>query len=316
MYDSDVAGIKASLKHCETFLSAGFQVSAVALQMGTDPDDLAQQLKADTGQWIMNHTINFVGYFAPLLRGSNPGEDPNKEEEAIQQICRLLAAIPSETLRLKCIETAARQFDTNTEVICRVINNLLQSKRTANVKEKSQMSPGIYGLEILKDVRSGSEPIILTQDYQEFITLYGDTPIVYVHEVPMQSDIIQLRQSGQLFTTECDGLNIFKDGKESHYLAALVSMYRAGITAITVSVERHPADNDEENEEEDEYSEENENSIESWNFAKYYIYLHKEFFKTFNGERSPYVERCAEVISYADDSVRIINFAFSTAVSD
>lgn len=310
MYDSDVAGIKASLKHCETFLSAGFQVSAVALQMGTDPDDLAQQLKADTGQWLMNHTINFVGYFAPLLRGSNPGEDPNKEEEAIQQICRLLAAIPSETLRLKCIETAARQFDTNTEVICRVINNLLQSKRTANVKEKSQMSPGIYGLEILKDVRSGSEPIILTQDYQEFITLYGDTPIVYVHEVPMQSDIIQLRQSGQLFTTECDGLNIFKDGKESHYLAALVSMYRAGITAITVSVEKHPSDNDEENEEDDEYSEENENSIESWNFAKYYIYLHKEFFKTFNGERSPYVERCAEVISYADDSVRIINFAF------
>ena len=173
------------------------------------------------------------------------------------------------------------------------------------------MHPGIYGLEILTEVRSGSEPIILTQDYQEFITLYGDTPIVYIHEIPMQSDIIQLRQSGQLFTTESEGLCILKDGRESNYLAALVSMYRAGITAITVSVEKYPSeDQDENNSADDESSKENESCIESWNFAKYYISLYKEFFKTFNGERSPYVERCAEVISYADDSVRIINFAF------
>ncbi|WP_300877864.1 DNA primase, partial [uncultured Bacteroides sp.] len=309
MYDSDAAGIKAALKHCETFLSAGFQVSAVALQAGTDPDDLAQRLKADTGQWVMNHTVNFVGYFAPLLRGGSPGADPNKEEEAMQQICRLLAAIPSETLRLKSIEAAARQFDTNTEVMCRSVNNLLRSKKTAGVKPKSQMHPGIYGLEMLKETRSGNEPVILTRDYQEFITLYGDTPIAYVHGVSMQSDIIQLRQSGTLFTTECDGLHILKDGSESPYLTSLVSMYRAGITAITVSVEKYPSAGDEENrDEEDGYPEENENCIESWNFAKYYIYLHKEFFKTFNGERSPYVERCAEVISYADDSVRIINF--------
>ena len=34
------------------------------------------------------------------------------------------------------------------------------------------------------------------------------------------------------------------------------------------------------------------------------------FFKTYNGERAPYIERCAEIISYAEDSVRIINFTY------
>ena len=44
--------------------------------------------------------------------------------------------------------------------------------------------------------------------------------------------------------------------------------------------------------------------------AKFYVFPAQIFFKTYNGERAPYIERCAEIISYAEDSVRIINFTY------
>lgn len=56
----------------------------------------------------------------------NPGEDPNKEEEALKQLCTLTSVIPSETLLLKCIEAIASIFGTNTEVIQRKVNSILR----------------------------------------------------------------------------------------------------------------------------------------------------------------------------------------------
>lgn len=315
IYDADAAGIKASLVNCEAFLRAGFQVNAIPLPDGKDPDNIAQEHKLDTGKWLMNREQNFIQYFAISLRGNNPGTDPNKEEEAMKQLTALISVIPSETLRLKCIETMAGIFNTNTEVIQRKVNAFLRQRKTASIQEKEKMRPGIYGVEMIAETRNGNEPCILTSDYQEFLTLYGDTPIVYLHGIPGMTDIQQLRQASQMFTSDSDGLSISKDGVESDYLAGLATIFRAGITNITVTVERSSKDDeediDEERDDEDLEEEEEEcNIIETFNFAKFYIYQHKLFFKEFKGERSPYIERCAEIISYAEDSVRIINFAY------
>lgn len=314
IYDADPAGLKASLTNCEAFLRAGFQVSAVPLPEGKDPDNIAQEHKLETSKWLANREQNFLLYFSISLRGKNPGVDPNKEEAAIKQLCSLISVIPSETLLLKCIETLAEIFSTNTEVIQRKVNEILRKQKTAKVQQKDQMHPGIYGIEMIAETRSGNEPCILTSNYQEFLTLYGDAPIVYVHGVPGMNDIQLLRQASQLFTTDSDGLTIFKDGTESDYLAGLAAIFRAGISNITVTVEKPSnADCEERDPEEEEEEMENEdetNVIETFNFAKFYIYQHKLFFKDFKGERSPYIERCAEIISYAEDSVRIINFGY------
>lgn len=320
IYDADTAGLKASLTNCEAFLRAGFQVSAVPLPEGKDPDNIAQEHKLDTDKWLTNREQNFLQYFSISMRGKNPGKDPNKEEEAMKQLCELIAVIPSETLLLKCIETMASIFGTNTEVIQRKVNGILRQLKTSSIKKESQMKPGIYGIEMLADTRTNGEPCIITSDYQEFITLYGDTPIVYVYGIPNMTDIQLLRQASQFFTTEEAGLSIDKGGDESPYLAALAGMYRSGITNITVEVEiksskkEKTVNNDADEEEEDlEYEEEEEEedaTIQSFNFAKFYVRAYAYFFAKFKGEHSPFVERCAEIISYADDSVRIVNLSY------
>ena len=312
VYDADAAGLKASLANCEAFLRAGFQVSAVPLPEGKDPDNIAQEQKLETGKWLANLEQNFLQYFAISLRGKNPGTDPNREEEAMQRLSTLISVIPSETLLLKCIEIMAGIFGSNTEVIQRKVNSILRQRKTASIKEKDKMAPGIYGIDMIAEARSGNEPCILTSDYQEFLTLYGDAPIAYVHGIPGMNDIQQLRQASQMFTSDSDGLTIAKDGTESGYLTGLSAIFRAGISNITITVERNVDNNDDEEESDDgeNMDEETNDIIETFNFAKFYVFLHKSFFKTYNGERAPYIERCAEIISYAEDSVRIINFTY------
>ena len=68
VYDADAAGLKASLVNCEAFLRAGFQVSAVPLPEGKDPDNIAQEQKLETGKWLANREQNFLQYFAISLR--------------------------------------------------------------------------------------------------------------------------------------------------------------------------------------------------------------------------------------------------------
>lgn len=312
VYDADAAGLKASLANCEAFLRAGFQVSAVPLPEGKDPDNIAQEQKLETGKWLANREQNFLQYFAISLRGKNPGTDPNREEEAMQRLSTLISVIPSETLLLKCIEIMAGIFGCNTEVIQRKVNSILRQRKTASIKEKDKMAPGIYGIDMIAEARSGNEPCILTSNYQEFLTLYGDAPIAYVHGIPGMNDIQQLRQASQMFTSDSDGLTIAKDGTESGYLAGLSAIFRAGLSNITITVERDVQDdNDEEGSDDEENMDGEANDIiETFSFVKFYVFLHKCFFKTYNGERTSYIERCAEIISYAEDSVRIINFTY------
>lgn len=281
VYDADAAGLKASLANCEAFLRVGFQVSAVPLPEGKDPDNIAQEQKLETGKWLANREQNFLQYFAISLRGKNPGTDPNREEEAMQRLSTLISVIPSETLLLKCIEIMAGIFGSNTEVIQRKVNSILRQRKTASIKEKDKMAPGIYGIDMIAEARSGNEPCILTSDYQEFLTLYGDAPIAYVHGIPGMNDIQQLRQASQMFTSDSDGLTIAKDGTESGYLAGLSAIFRAGISNITITVERNVDNNDDEEESDDgeNMDEETNDIIETFNFAKFYVFLHKSFLR-------------------------------------
>lgn len=81
---------------------------------------------------------------------------------------------------------------------------------------------------------------------------------------------------------------------------------------MEVQSSKKSSSNDPDEEEDEEIEEENEEEeyIQSFNFAKYYVRAHMFFFTKFKGEHSPFVERCAELISYADDSVRIVNYSY------
>lgn len=297
MYDGDEAGLKASLRNCESLLRAGFQVSAVPLPQGMDPDDLGRTRKDDLPKWLVSHTLDFVAYFTPLLRGA-PG-DPNRDEHAIRQMCALVGAIPSETLRLGCMASLAAHFRTNTEVVRRKVDEMARGRKAEKLQPLQAMRQGLYGLDEARELRNGNAPCILTSDYDEFLQLFDDEPVVFVCGVPEVADMQRLRQVAPAFVTDATGISIGSDGMESDYLRALGQLFKSGVSAITVRCEAGGSPDEAE-----------DGQVEEWNFAKYYVWRHKAFLEAFTGDPSPLIERCVEVISCADDSVRVVNFSF------
>ena len=286
LYDGDDAGVKASLRNCELLLRAGFQVSAVPLPKGMDPDDLGRTQKNDLPKWLANHTMDFVAYFTPLLRGT--AGDPNRDEHAIRQMCRLVSVIPSETLRLSCVASLAAHFGTNTEVVQRKVDEIARDRKAGKLQPLQTMKQGLYGLDEARELRQGNAPCILTSDYSDFLQLFDDEPVVFVNGVPDAADVQHLRQVSPTFVTDGTGISIGSDGMESEYLRALWILFKSGISAITVRCEVGVSPD-----------EGGDGQVEEWNFAKYYVWRHKAFLEAFTGDPSPIIERCVEVISLA-----------------
>lgn len=307
VYDADAAGLKASLKNCELLLRSGFSVMCISLPAGKDPDNIAREEKENTAKWLMNRRMEFSTYFADALLNESPCPGPDQLEEVINVICNLISCVSSKTKRLSYIRSLSTKFDINTEILESKVRDILRGVKDAPKQE--EMKPGIYGLELIKELRREGQPCILTSSFPDFLNMYGDTPVLFLKGIPSATDIQQLRRVCTLFTTDFDGLSISREGEESEYLSALASIYRAGLTNISVTV---PAQDQESEEEVDEegYAREVKSRDSVYTFIKYYVYLYGRFLPEYYGELTPFIERCAELISYSEDSVRVVNFKY------
>lgn len=232
---------------------------------------------------------------------------PEQEECILNQISNLISCIPSETLRLGYTRIIADKFYTNTEVIERKIRDI--RRNVSDIPDKEQMKPGIYGTEEVQEIIKPGESCIITSDFQDFLEKYGDEPVLYIHETPSITDIQQIRRIAPVFTTDHRGLSINKAGEESAYLSALAMAYCSGVTNITVTIPSRDQEPEVTTDEEG-YDMEKEPSEKSYTFIKFYIKLYSYFLYNYPYERTPFVERCAELISYTDDSVRVVNFSY------
>lgn len=94
IYDSDPAGIKASLRGINMLVAAGLALRIVLLPEGDDPDSFAQNhSSSEVEQYIEAHSQNLIGFKADILL-ADAGPDPRKRGEAINDILQTIALIP------------------------------------------------------------------------------------------------------------------------------------------------------------------------------------------------------------------------------
>lgn len=310
-YDSDSAGIKASLKHAESFLRQKFNIKCVTLPDGQDPDNIAQEMKADTAKYLVNNTVDFVTYFYNVLLGSDL--DVDHKEEVLNEILKLIGQIESETKRLEYCRLLEKLSDNNLEVLRKRSSSIFN--QLPALPDHAQMADGIYGLDALKDVADEDEDCFLTADYDTFLKAYGESPTVYVKGVLTRTQVQELRRAHGQFCTNYAELELTSTGQEKDFTASLVACTRAG---MTVMVESKRADNKEDAaDEEAEEAEEQANTkrrlrggispADRDTFINYYVYMHCSFLAGYGADRTPFIERCAELISYCSESQRQVN---------
>jgi DNA primase catalytic core len=291
IYDGDQAGIDASFKNIKILLSHGMKVRSVILPEGEDPDSFARKMTNITlSSYIVDNEKDFVYYFHKILK--KDFKDPYKKEDALGKICDCISVIDENSLRSGFISTASILFDLNSQDI--------KSKIKTNEIQKPEVwNPGFYGVEeaekLLQTGEIEKDTCLITFNQDEFYEEINETPIVYIHRIPSKTQLQQLRSKINAFKLG-DHTRLKIGKKESKEVLALKEMLKEGFS-ITIR--------------DDDY---NENS-----FIDYYIESHRGFQVNldFKGVDVPVIlDRCVEMISYADSTRRTANMKGYAACLD
>ena len=117
IYDSDPAGIKASLRGIDMLLAEGLNIKVLSLPEGEDPDSFAQShSSSEFEEYIKSNETDFIRFKTSiLLQGVE--NDPIQKSKVITDIVRSISVIPNEITRSIYIKECSRMLDIDEKVL-------------------------------------------------------------------------------------------------------------------------------------------------------------------------------------------------------
>ena len=117
IYDSDAAGIKASLRGIDLVLREGMNVRVVLLPEGDDPDSFARSHSAaEVQSYISQNAQNFITFKAELLL-REAANDPIKRSAVTKDMVQSIAQIPDAIQRSLFIKECSRIMDVDNNML-------------------------------------------------------------------------------------------------------------------------------------------------------------------------------------------------------
>lgn len=111
LFDSDNAGIKASLRGIDLILSEGMNVKICLLPEGDDPDSFAKKSRAtQVIEYINKNETDFIKFKARFILDKK-NDDPIKKATIVSEIVQSIACIPSAITRSVYINECSRMLD-------------------------------------------------------------------------------------------------------------------------------------------------------------------------------------------------------------
>ncbi len=117
IYDSDAAGIKASLRGIDMLLAEGMSIRVMQLPEGDDPDSFAQaHTSTEVEEYLAAHEEDFISFkTAILLKGLD--NNPIARSRAITDIVRSISVIPDPIQRTVYIGECSRAMGIDEKVL-------------------------------------------------------------------------------------------------------------------------------------------------------------------------------------------------------
>ena len=141
MYDGDKAGLHAALRAIGLILKEGMNPRVVFLPDGDDPDSYSRKHTLEEIQeFIRTHEQDGIGFKTNLLL-SEAGDDPLKKANLINEIADTVADIPDAIKRQVYVDTVARQFGIEADII----QDRVRKTRESNARRgrDTLVSPGM-----------------------------------------------------------------------------------------------------------------------------------------------------------------------------
>ena len=135
IYDSDPAGIKASLRGIDMLLAEGLDIKVLLLPDGDDPDSFAQShSSAEVEEYLQRNEVDFIRFKTGILL-KDCADDPVKRANAIADIVRSIAMIPVEIKRQVYIKECSLSFGIDETMILRQVARDMAAGREKKARE-------------------------------------------------------------------------------------------------------------------------------------------------------------------------------------
>lgn len=140
IYDSDPAGVKASLRSIDMLLLEGMKVKVLSLPEGEDPDSYAQSHSAsEVEEYIKANEIDFIRFKTnTLLKGAE--NDPLKRASVINDIVKSISLVSDPVERNVYITECSRLLNVDDKVVSLQVNKLGQEHALKLRREEQVVS--------------------------------------------------------------------------------------------------------------------------------------------------------------------------------
>ncbi|MCM1310775.1 MAG: DNA primase [Bacteroides sp.] len=156
IYDSDPAGIKASLRGIDMLLAHGMHIKVMLLPDGEDPDSFAKShTLEEIEEYMRGNETDFIRFKTKILLDSLADGDPIGRAGVINSIARSISVIPDRVERSEYIKLCARLLESDEEVI-----TLQVAKYMNEAADKRAAQPRPEQPEETKEVTIAAKPSV------------------------------------------------------------------------------------------------------------------------------------------------------------
>lgn len=135
IYDSDPAGIKASLRGIDMLLAEGMKVKVLLLPEGDDPDSFAQNHSStEVEEYIQANQSDFITFKTKILL-SGVENDPISRSKVITDIVRSISVIPDQIMRTVYIGECSRLLGIDEKVLALQVTKFMADKADRDYTE-------------------------------------------------------------------------------------------------------------------------------------------------------------------------------------
>ncbi len=128
LFDSDTAGINASLRSIEILLKRDFDIKIATLPAGEDPDSFINKYGKDEFKEIIKRAENFLEYRTSYFEKQGVFNDPQKTTEAIRELLKPVAIIDDELKRSVLIKNISKKFNLREKLLEKELENAIKQK--------------------------------------------------------------------------------------------------------------------------------------------------------------------------------------------
>lgn len=137
IYDSDPAGIKASLRGIDLLLAEGLNIKVCLLPQGDDPDSFAQShTTEEVESYLAANEVDFIRFKTDILL-KDSANDPIARARAVADIVRSIAVIPDEITRNVYIRECSQRFAMDEALLTRQVA-VARTKRIEQQAEEAR----------------------------------------------------------------------------------------------------------------------------------------------------------------------------------